>query len=102
LVLIPNLDVNDTLVPELDKSVIDFVTFTKDSLGDIVSDVRVSERLADSAICLIAPEDGANMNSKGCSLAQTAQNRHKTNIGNNPTSRDHQDPILGKLVSTGH
>ena len=35
-----------------------FVAFVKDTLGDAVSDVRVSDRLTESAVCLVAPEHG--------------------------------------------
>ena len=33
-----------------------FIAFVKLTLGDAVSDVRASERLTDSAVCLVAPE----------------------------------------------
>ncbi|WP_182086550.1 molecular chaperone HtpG [Aureimonas sp. ME7] len=36
----------------------DFVAFLKATLGDAVSDVRASERLTTSAVCLVAPEHG--------------------------------------------
>jgi molecular chaperone HtpG len=36
----------------------DFIAFTKDLLGDAVSDVRTSDRLTDSIACLVAPEAG--------------------------------------------
>src|SRR5205085_762695 len=39
-------------------SVADFIAFTKDTLGDAVSDVRPSDRLTDSIACLVAPEAG--------------------------------------------
>jgi molecular chaperone HtpG len=35
-----------------------FIAFIKTTLGDAVSDVRASERLTESAVCLIAPEHG--------------------------------------------
>jgi molecular chaperone HtpG len=35
-----------------------FIAFVKETLGDAVSDVRVSERLTESAVCLVAPEHG--------------------------------------------
>jgi molecular chaperone HtpG len=35
-----------------------FIAFVKTTLGDAVSDVRASERLSDSAVCLVAPEHG--------------------------------------------
>jgi len=35
-----------------------FIAFVKDALGDAVSDVRASDRLTTSAVCLVAPETG--------------------------------------------
>jgi molecular chaperone HtpG len=35
-----------------------FIAFVKETLGDAVSDVRVSDRLTESAVCLVAPEHG--------------------------------------------
>jgi molecular chaperone HtpG len=58
LALIPLLDPKQGSVPEADKSVNEFVTFIKESLGDAVSDVRSSDRLTDSVACLVAPEAG--------------------------------------------
>ena len=36
----------------------DFIAFVKTSLGEAVSDVRESDRLTESAVCLVAPEHG--------------------------------------------
>ena len=38
--------------------VTNFLAFMKDTLGDAISDVRASDRLTDSAVCLVAPELG--------------------------------------------
>ena len=35
-----------------------FIAFVKATLGEAVSDVRVSDRLTESAVCLVAPEHG--------------------------------------------
>ncbi|NIJ08419.1 molecular chaperone HtpG [Sphingomonas vulcanisoli] len=35
-----------------------FIAFVKEVLGDAVSDVRASDRLTESAVCLVAPENG--------------------------------------------
>lgn len=35
-----------------------FISFVKATLGEAVSDVRASERLTESAVCLVAPEHG--------------------------------------------
>jgi molecular chaperone HtpG len=58
LVLIPVLDDKNKLSPEVDKAVTNFLAFMKDTLGDAISDVRASDRLTDSAVCLVAPELG--------------------------------------------
>lgn len=34
------------------------IAYAKDTLGDLVSDVRASDRLTSSAVCLVAPESG--------------------------------------------
>ncbi|RWA63439.1 molecular chaperone HtpG [Mesorhizobium sp.] len=43
-----------TATPEID----DFLAFVKSTLGDEVSDVKASDRLTESAVCLVAPEHG--------------------------------------------
>jgi molecular chaperone HtpG len=43
---------------EVEKSVIEFLSFIRAELGDAVSEVRPSDRLTDSAVCLVAPESG--------------------------------------------
>jgi molecular chaperone HtpG len=35
-----------------------FIAFAKDKLADQVADVRASDRLTESAVCLVAPEEG--------------------------------------------
>ena len=56
--LIALLEPNSQSFPEIDKSVTVFLAFIKTELGDVVSDVRPSDRLMDSAVCLVAPERG--------------------------------------------
>ncbi|MCC7347189.1 MAG: molecular chaperone HtpG [Variibacter sp.] len=56
--LIPLLDAKDAKAAEVDESVKAFLAFTKEVLGDAVSDVRPSDRLTDSPVCLVAPEFG--------------------------------------------
>ena len=43
--------------PEAPAEVEGFLAFVKATLGDNVSDVRASDRLTESAVCLVAPED---------------------------------------------
>ncbi len=58
LALIPLLDNTTETKPEANEAVTNFIAFVKLTLGDAVSDVRVSDRLTDSAVCLVAPEGG--------------------------------------------
>ena len=58
LALIPRLDAKDDAAPASDQAITDFLAFTKTALGDAVADVRVSDRLTDSAVCLVAAEHG--------------------------------------------
>ena len=56
--LIPLLESKQQPSPKVEKSVTEFLAFIKTELGDAVSDVRSSDRLTDSAVCLVAPESG--------------------------------------------
>jgi molecular chaperone HtpG len=58
LALIPRVNTEQETPPEVGDTIKNFLAFLKDSLGDAVSDVRLSDRLTDSAVCLIAPEKG--------------------------------------------
>jgi molecular chaperone HtpG len=58
LTLIPLLDAKREAKPEIDASVSALLAFMKNRLGEAVSDVRPSDRLTDSATCLVAPEHG--------------------------------------------
>jgi molecular chaperone HtpG len=58
LALIPLLDSKREPAAAADQAVTDFLAFLKDTLGEAVSDVRASDRLTDSAVCLVAPESG--------------------------------------------
>ncbi|MDK1373851.1 MULTISPECIES: molecular chaperone HtpG [unclassified Sinorhizobium] len=49
---------DDATSTEASQAVAEFVAFAKATLGDVVSDVRTSERLTESAVCLVAPEHG--------------------------------------------
>jgi molecular chaperone HtpG len=57
LAAIPLTDAQPT-EPELKESVKTFLAFLKNTLGDAVAEVRASERLTDSAVCLVAPDKG--------------------------------------------
>jgi molecular chaperone HtpG len=58
LALIPLLDAKEEPAPELQDSVKKFLVFMQGTLGDAVAQVRASERLTDSAVCLVAGEKG--------------------------------------------
>jgi molecular chaperone HtpG len=58
LTLIPLPDTEAKPTGEADAAVKEFLAFVKQTLGDAVSEVRASERLTDSAVCLVAPEFG--------------------------------------------
>jgi molecular chaperone HtpG len=58
MTLIPLLDAKREAKPEIDASVSALLAFMKNRLGEAVSDVRPSDRLTDSATCLVAPEHG--------------------------------------------
>jgi len=58
LTLIPRSDAKQTPAAAVDAEVNDFLAFIKATLGEEVEDVRASDRLTDSAVCLVAPESG--------------------------------------------
>jgi len=58
LALISRLDDAPPATPDISQSVKDFLAFVKSTLGEAVADVRASDRLTDSAVCLVAPDKG--------------------------------------------
>ena len=58
LASIPLVDAKADAPAEAAPSVKIFVAFLKSTLGDAVSEVRLSDRLTDSAVCLVAPDHG--------------------------------------------
>src|SRR5262245_22226785 len=58
LTLIPRIDAKDEPSPQADQAVTNFLAFIKETLGEAVSDLRASDRLTHSAVCLVAPEHG--------------------------------------------
>src|SRR5262249_40779545 len=58
LALIPLTDANDKPAAESDEAVTNFIAFVKQTLGDAVADLRASDRLTDSAVCLVASDFG--------------------------------------------
>ena len=58
LALVPRLDAAANAAPQIAEPVKDFLAFVKSTLGDVVAEVRASDRLTDSAVCLVAPDKG--------------------------------------------
>src|SRR5208282_728640 len=56
LALIPLVDAKETPAPELKDAVKKFLVFVQSALGDAVAQVRASDRLTDSAVCLVASD----------------------------------------------
>ena len=55
---IPLLDGSAKPDAETSSEIATFLAFVKSALGDAVSDVKASDRLTESAVCLVAPEHG--------------------------------------------
>jgi len=55
---IPLVDAKEEPAPELQDSVKKFLVFVQGTLGEAVAQVRASERLTDSAVCLVASDKG--------------------------------------------
>jgi molecular chaperone HtpG len=58
LALIARLDAAQAATPDIAETVKQFLAFLKSTLGDEVAEVRASERLTDSAVCLVAADSG--------------------------------------------
>jgi molecular chaperone HtpG len=58
LALIPRTDAEAAPPADVADAVKEFLVFVKTTLGDAVAEVRASERLTDSAVCLVAPDSG--------------------------------------------
>ena len=56
--LIPLVEGGDAPIVETSPAVTEFVAFMKVTLGEAVADVRISDRLTESAVCLVASEQG--------------------------------------------
>jgi molecular chaperone HtpG len=58
LALISHLNAEQTAAPAISEPVKDFLAFLKSTLGEAVAEVRASDRLTASAVCLVAPDKG--------------------------------------------
>src|SRR3954469_21754135 len=72
LALIPVTEAKSESDVEASEAVTRFIAAAKDTLGEQVSDVRASERLTESAVCLVAPESGLDRQLERI-LARTGQ-----------------------------
>ena len=70
--LIPLVEGGDAAIGETSPFVTEFVAFMKLTLGDAVADVRISDRLTESAVCLVASEQGPDRHFEKL-LAQAGQ-----------------------------
>ncbi|WP_413709032.1 molecular chaperone HtpG [Rhizobium sp. Rhizsp82] len=55
---IPSNTDSDDNKPSISSDVTAFIEFARGVLGEEVADVRVSQRLTESSVCLVAPDDG--------------------------------------------
>jgi molecular chaperone HtpG len=58
LALIPLIEAKENAGELATEAVMSFIQAVKATLGDAVADVRTSERLTESAVCLVAPDTG--------------------------------------------
>ena len=58
LALVPLLEPTSDNDTNVDEAVARFIAAVKATLGDQVSDACASERLTESAVCIVAPETG--------------------------------------------
>ena len=58
LASIAKADATDAPAQEASAEVADLIAFAKETLGEAVSDVRASDRLTESAVCLVAADHG--------------------------------------------
>jgi molecular chaperone HtpG len=58
LALVPLLEAAQTPAPAISEPVKEFLDFLKVALGEAVAEVRASDRLTDSPVCLVAPDKG--------------------------------------------
>jgi molecular chaperone HtpG len=58
LALVPLIDANEAPAAELQDTVKQFLVFVQSTLGEEVAQVRASDRLTDSAVCLVAADAG--------------------------------------------
>jgi molecular chaperone HtpG len=78
LKLIPLTEAKDEPTAGADDEIGAFIAFVKATLGELVSDVRASDPLTTSPVCLIAPRAAWTVSSNGCSPAPVASLRRRS------------------------
>ena len=95
--LIPLVDGAPTPTSDATPEIADFITFVKTTLGDAVSEVRASERLTDSAVCLVASDSGMDRQLERILAASgQAMPAAKPVLEINPSA-----PLIAKLAALG-
>ncbi len=97
LSLIPLADGATAPTADATPEVADFIAFVKTTLADAVSEVRASERLTDSAVCLVAADSGMDRQLERILAASgQAMPAAKPVLEINPRS-----PLIAKLAALG-
>jgi molecular chaperone HtpG len=95
--LIPLVDGAEQPTADATPEVADFIAFVKTTLADAVSDVRASERLTDSAVCLVAADSGMDRQlERILAMSGQAPPAAKPVLEINPRSA-----LIGKLAALG-
>ncbi|MFC3693184.1 molecular chaperone HtpG [Chenggangzhangella methanolivorans] len=71
--------------PEASEAVAGLIAYAKETLGDTVSDVRASDRLTSSAVCLVAPDHGLDRQLEKILAASGQGSASKPVLEINPT-----------------
>ena len=96
LSLIPLADGHEPANASTTEDVTEFVDFAKEALADYVSDVRISDRLTTSAVCIVAPDDAMDLQlEKMMASAGRAPERAKPILEVNAGH-----PLIGKLAQS--
>jgi len=83
--------------PAASGAVESFIAFVKTTLGDAVSDVRASERLTESAVCLVAPENAMDRQ-----LEKLLAGAGRLDAGTKPVLEiNPRHPLIARLSEAG-
>ena len=87
LASIPLLGDAERPAPDTSLEVLAFLQFVKSVLADVVSDVKASNRLTESAVCLAAPSTGPTDSSSGCRARPAGSSRPPNRSWNQPDDK---------------